>query len=375
VVRPAAPHADFRLGEWLIQPSLDRISQGATTSRLRPRLMDFLVFLARNAGQVVGKDEIIEAVWERKFLAESVLTRSVADLRRLLHDEAERPRFIETVPKRGYRLMAPVFEQSGPAGPAVAHPSVAVLPFANMTADDGEEYFCDGLAEELTNALSHLRGLRVIARTSAFAFKGKAVDVREIGRQLSVGAVVEGGVQRWAGRLRITVQLIDAGDGVHLWSERFDRSATDIFAIQDEIAQAVVAALSVRLLGDEETRLMGPHTRDLEAHDLYLRGRYVAAQRTLEAYTRAIAYFQQASARDPGYALPHAALGSCYCGCGFLGYLAPRDAFPRAKAAAAAAPWVLTLRWPRLMPRLDGPVGLTIGTGSQPRIAFAVPGN
>jgi TolB-like protein/Flp pilus assembly protein TadD len=336
-VRSAAPRVDFRLGEWLIQPSLDRISQGATVARLRPRLMDFLVFLARNAGRVVGKDEIIEAVWERRFLAESVLTRSVADLRRLLHDEAEKPRFIETVPKRGYRLMVPVFEQSGSAGRAVAHPSVAVLPFTNMTADDGEQYFCDGLAEELTNALTRLRGLRVIARTSAFAFKGKAVDVREIGRHLSVGAVIEGGVQRSEGRLRITVQLIDATDGAHLWSDRFDRRASDIFAIQDEIAQAVVAALSIKLLGEEETGLTGRRTRDLEAHDLYLRGRYVAAQRTLEAYTQAIRYFQQASARDPAYALPYAALGSCYCGCGFLGYLAPEDAFPKAKAAAAKA--------------------------------------
>jgi TolB-like protein len=277
VVRSIALRADFRLGEWLVQPSLDRISKGATVTHLRPRLMDLLVFLAQNAGRVVGKDEIIGTVWERRFLAESVLTRSVADLRRLLSDDAEEPRFIETVPKRGYRLIVPVLEESSPAKSAVAYPSVAVLPFTNMTAGEDQQYFCDGLAEELTNALTRLRGLRVIARTSAFAFKGKAMDVRQIGRQLSVGAVVEGGVQRSADRLRITVQLIDATDGSHLWSDRFDRGASDIFAIQDEIARAVAAALSIRLLGDEETRLVRRHAQDLESHDLYLRGRYIAA--------------------------------------------------------------------------------------------------
>jgi len=299
--------------------------------------MEFLVFLAQNTGRVVSKDEIIETVWERQFLAESVLTRSVADLRRLLRDDAEEPRFIETVPKRGYRLMVPVLGPSSPAKPAATCPSVAVLPFTNMTADKDEEYFCDGLAEELTNALTGLRGLRVIARTSAFAFKGKAVDVREIGRQLSVGAVVEGGVQRSGGRLRITVQLIETAEGGHLWSDRFDRGASDIFAIQDEITQAVVSALRIRLPGLEEPGLVRRHTRNLDAYDLYLRGRHMAARRTADSYAQAIRLFERASTLDPDYALAHAAAGACYCGSGFVAYLAPGDAFPKAKAAAARA--------------------------------------
>jgi TolB-like protein/tetratricopeptide (TPR) repeat protein len=270
-------------------------------------------------------------VWGKQFLAESALTRLVSELRQVLGDDMARPRFIETVPSRGYRLIAPVSMDGG------APPSVVVLPFTDMAQEKDQEYFCDGLAEELTNALTRLRGLRVIARTSAFSFKDKAVDVREIGRQLNAGMIVEGGVQRSADRLRVSVQLINAADGVHLWSERFDRHAGDIFAIEDEIAQAVVVALKGKLSGGNEDGLVPRHTEDLKAHDLYLRGRHAAARRTPECYAKAIRYFQQALSCDPGYSVAYAALGACYCGSGFVSYLAPAEAFPNARAAAAKA--------------------------------------
>jgi len=330
---PAGSCPDFRLGEWLVQPSLGRISDARGSIHLRPLLMDFLVLLARTPSRLVTKDEINRTVWGKRFLAESALTRLVAELRQTLGDDVETPRFVETIPKRGYRLIATVSLE----GSAAPGPSIAVLPFTDMTPGKDQEYFCDGLAEELTNALTRLRGLRVVARTSAFAFKGKAVDVREIGRQLNVSVVVEGGVQRSADRLRVTVQLINAADGGHLWSERFDRRAGDIFEIEDEIAQAVVAALNIKLVGDEESGLIPRYTEVLEAHDFYLRGRYIAARRSPDAYAQAIRYFQQALARDPGYSVAYAGLGACYCGSGFVGYLAPEDAFPKAKAAAAKA--------------------------------------
>ncbi|MDD1632596.1 MAG: winged helix-turn-helix domain-containing protein, partial [Methylococcaceae bacterium] len=277
-MEPATQQADFRLGEWSVQPRLGRISNSNGTVHLRPLLMDLLLLLARSPGRAVSKEEITRAVWGRRFLADSALTRLVAELRQSLGDDPECPRFIETIPKRGYCLIAAVVGDLRPAAPVDVQPSIAVLPFLDMAREKDQEYFCDGLAEELTNALTRLCGLRVIARTSAFSFKGKAVDVREIGRQLNVGAVVEGGVQRSAGRLRITVQLIETADGGHLWSDRFDLGASDIFAIQDEIARAVVSALRIKLPGLEETRLMRRHTQDLEAHDLYLRGRYMAAR-------------------------------------------------------------------------------------------------
>ncbi len=337
MVEFATPKSDFRLGEWLVQPSLDRISRGDAVLHLRPRLMDLLVFLARNAGRVVTKDEIIDSVWERRFIAESVLSRCVADLRQLLQDDIEKPRFIETIPKRGYRLIARVSWEGEPAKLVPPPPSIVVLPFADMSSGKDQEYFCDGLAEELTNALARLRGMRVVARTSAFAFKGKSVDVREIGRQLSVSAVLEGGIQRAADRLRITVQLINAADGCHLWSDRFDRAAGDVFAIQDEIAQSVAGALRIKLLADDEARLLRRHAQDAEAYDLYLKGRYISARRTADAYAEAIQCFEQALRKDPGNALAYAALAGCYCGSGFLGYLAPHSAFPKAKAAARKA--------------------------------------
>ena len=174
--------ADFRLGEWLVQPDLGRISGAEGSIHLRPLLMDFLALLARYPGRVVTKEEINRTVWGKRFLAESALSRLVAELRQILGDDVETPRFVETIPKRGYRLIAPVSRE----GAAAPGPSIAVLPFTDMAPGKDQEYFCDGLAEELTNALTRLSGLRVIARTSAFAFKGRAVDVREIGRQLNV---------------------------------------------------------------------------------------------------------------------------------------------------------------------------------------------
>ncbi len=294
--------------------------------------MDLLVFLARSGGRVVSKEEILDRVWQRRFVTESVITRSVADLRRVLGDDAGVPRYIETIHKRGYRLVAPV----APAGRR-RRPSVAVLPFSDLGPGDGEEYFCDGLADELTNALARLPGLRVVARTSAFAFKHRAVDVREVGSLLDVEAVLEGGVQRAGDRLRVTVQLIDAGDGCHVWSHRFDGTAHDVFAIEDQIVDAVTAALRVTLLDGGRSEARRGRTADPAAYDRYLQGRYVSAGRTGDALLRAARLFEEAVALDPGYAAAHASLGECHAVRGFLGIAPPHEAFPAARRAAARA--------------------------------------
>lgn len=296
--------------------------------------MDLLVFLARQAGQVVSKDQILDGVWGQHFIAESVLSRSVANLRELLEDDAGRPRFIETIPKRGYRLVARVSFRDAPAA---RRPSVVVLPFVDMAAGHDQDYFCDGLAEELTNGLAQLPGLRVVARTSAFAFKGRSLDVREIGCALDVGVVLEGGVQRVGDRLRVTVQLIDVADGCHLWSRRFDRPAGDIFAIEDEIVAAVVSALQVRVLDGSDPPSIAGRTVVPAAHDLYLKGRHLSARRSFDALSRAIGYFEEAIAIDPGYAAAFAAIGECRAVGGFVGYARPADAFPAARKAAERA--------------------------------------
>lgn len=221
---------------------------------------------------------------------------------------------------------------------AKSRPTIVVLPFLNMSADPENEYFCDGLAGELIGALGHTDRVFVVARTSAFSFKGKSMDVREIGRQLNATHALEGSAARAGDRLRVTVQLINVEDGYELWSERFDRNMTDIFAIQDEITLAVVDKLKVNLLGHEKVALQSRPQENLAAYQLYLRGKHYLAQRPQGA-RKATECFEQAIALEPNYALAHAGLADCYNTLGSWenGTLPGRDAFSKGKAEAARA--------------------------------------
>jgi serine/threonine protein kinase len=214
--------------------------------------------------------------------------------------------------------------------------SIAVLPFVGMSPKQDQEYFCDGLAEELINALTHIKGFRVAARTSAFACRDKDYDVREIGEKLNVETVLEGSIRKAGNRLRITAQLINAGDGYHLWSERYDRELEDIFAIQDEIALAIVDKLKLELLEDEAALLVKRGTTDLEAYELYARGRFFWEQRG-EGLGKAIECFRKALARDPNYAQAYSGLADCYTLLGFYGILPSKEAFSPAREAALKA--------------------------------------
>ena len=224
-----------------------------------------------------------------------------------------------------------------PSAPApAAHPSIAVLPFANTGGDPENEFFSDGITEEIISALTRVPSLDVVARTSAFAFKGKSLDVRTIGNQLGVTAVLEGSVRRAGNRLRITAQLINVADGFHLWSDRFDREIQDIFAIQDEIAQTIVKTLTSRLVPRPTPVASEP---DVEAYTLYLKGRYHWNRRTNDSMRAAASYFEQALTRDPSYALAHAGVADCYALLGWVAFggMAPHDAFPKARRAAERA--------------------------------------
>jgi serine/threonine protein kinase len=222
-------------------------------------------------------------------------------------------------------------------------PSIAVLPFTNMSSDKENEYFSDGLAEEIINALTTISGLRVTARTSAFAFRGKDQDVRKIGETLHVASVLEGSVRKSGNRVRVTVQLIGVAEGYQLWSERFDRELTDVFAIQDEIAQAIVETLRVRLAEQPtaETSLTASFvkrpTENFDAYNLYLKGRYELNQMTREGLVNSKRYFEQAIELDPGYALAYDGLAYAHYTEGFLGFVAPRVAMPAAKTAVLRA--------------------------------------
>jgi len=211
-------------------------------------------------------------------------------------------------------------------------PSVAVLPFVNVSADKEQEYFCDGIAEEIINALAHVAGLRVVARTSAFAFKERQGDIREIARKLSVEAILEGSVRKAGRRLRITVQLVNAADGYHLWSEKYDRDMEDIFAIQDEIGLAVADKLKVELLGEEKSAILKRHTIDLEAHHFYLKGIYFFRKYTADGFSEAIHNFEQALERDPDYALAYYGLSEVFYVATYFGNMAPNEAYPLAKS-------------------------------------------
>jgi serine/threonine protein kinase/tetratricopeptide (TPR) repeat protein len=216
-----------------------------------------------------------------------------------------------------------------------AIPSIAVLPFANLSADKENEYFSDGLAEDIIDALTQVPGLRVMARTSAFSFRGKEVDVREIGARLNVEHILEGSVRRSGNRLRVTAQLVKASDGYHLWSQRFDREMTDVFAIQDEISQAIVEKLRVRLAGGRP--LVKRHTENLAAYDLCLKARYHLRKMTQEAREAGLRYCEQAVALDPNYALAYVVLAESYLWGAFWGSMNPREAFPSAKSAVLEA--------------------------------------
>jgi serine/threonine-protein kinase len=215
--------------------------------------------------------------------------------------------------------------------------SIAVLPFINTSADAENEYFCDGLAEELLNALAKIEELKVAARTSAFSFKGKDVNVSQIARTLNVNTILEGSVRKSGNRLRILVRLINATDGYQLWSERYDRQMQDIFDVQDEITLAVVDALKVQLLGEDKAVVLKRYTDNTEAYELYLKGRFHYNKHTPDGWKRAIEYYEQAIEKEPDYAPAYAAMTSALVFAWFFGVLPPREAIAKCRAAADRA--------------------------------------
>jgi len=209
--------------------------------------------------------------------------------------------------------------------------SIAVLPFVNINKDPEQEYFCDGLTEELINALSNISDLRVVARTSAFAFKGGSYDTRYVGRKLGVRTILEGSVRKSDDRLRITAQLINVLDGYHLWSERYDRELQDVFNMQDEISLAIVNVLKVKLQETEKEKLLKRYTDNIEAYNLYQQGNYFINQLNMSMVDRAIEYFNHALSKDPKYTLAYHGLAACYFLTGYFGIKRTSEVMPHMK--------------------------------------------
>lgn len=273
--------------------------------RLTPKASAVLKVLVTRAGEPVTKEDLFASVWTDTVVTDDALTSCIQELRRALEDDARQPRFIETRHRRGYRFVA----QLSPAGDEVAgSPStapdisaIAVLPFADMSPGRDQDYLCEGLAEELINALTQVDGLRVASRTASFQFRASGADIREIGRQLAVGTLLEGSVRKANDRLRVTVQLIEVASGYHRWSQRFDRRLDDVFAIEDEIAESVATSLRGAVLSRREKQAMVRPQTGSAAYEYYLRGRQHLPHMTQPHLEKSRDMFERAIELDAGY--------------------------------------------------------------------------
>jgi adenylate cyclase len=327
------PQKIIRLGDFELDLQAGCLLRRGRKVRLRTQLFTVLTALLEHVGEVVSREELQKRLWPGDVQVdfEINLNTIIARLREVLGDSAVHPRYIETLPKRGYRLLRPAVTKK--AMEEKWENSIAVLPFVDLSPERDQEYFCDGLAEELINSLGHIQALRVAARTSAFSFKGKDIDIRKIGERLNVRAILTGSVRKAGERLRITVQLIGSADGYHLWSGKFDRDTKDIFAVQDEISLEIVDTLKLKLLKGEKKKVLKRHTRNKDAHNLYLKGRYFWNRRNVGDLKKAIRCYDEAIRTDPNYSLPYLGIADHFIMMGLWNYLPPQTARLRAEEA------------------------------------------
>lgn len=319
----------YRFGEFRLDPTERVLLRGDTPVPLMPKIFDLLEFMVANAGRMLEKDKLLEAIWHDAFVEEGNLSKAVFLLRKALGEGC-----IETVPKRGYRFVAAV-QRGEPTTLESASKSIAVLPFADLSAAKDREFFCEGVADEIVHALSRLSGIRVAARTATLQFRQPDADPRQVARSLRVRYILAGSVRQSDSRARISVELVDGVDASQLWSERYDRELSDMFAVQDEIAGAVTKALQLRLLGP----LPSHRATNPEAYILYLRGRFLMRRRPGKVVDEALTCFRRAVELDPDFAEAHAGIADVYATLGSweAGAMEPAKALHLARNAADAA--------------------------------------
>ena len=298
---------------------------------LRPKSFEVLRYLVQSGGRLVTKDEIIKSIWPNVIVTDESLAQCISEVRQAIGDGGS---IIKTVPRRGYRFVAPVsqFDETPEAVGVAARvrarassrvgeqlepplpdkPSIAVLPFTNIGGDPEQEYFADGMVEEIITALSRFSGLLVIARNSSFAYKGRPVDVKQVGRELGVRYVLEGSARKAGNRLRITGQLIDASTGAQIWADRFDGTLEDVFDLQDEVTASVVGAMSLKIEQAEIERAKRKPTGSLDAYDYFLHGMATDHNWTREANSGALRLFYKAIEIDPDFASAYGMGAWCY---------------------------------------------------------------
>jgi TolB-like protein len=332
----------YRFDDFLLDLDRRELRRGDGLIALEPQVFDLLAYLIRTRDRVVSRDDILAEVWSGRIVSEATLASRISAARSAIGDSGETQRLIRTIPRKGIRFVGEVREQAATvrtpvaAAPAFDGPAIAVLPFTNIGGDPEQEYFADGIVEDIITALSRCSGLAVIARNSSFIYKGKAVDIREVGRELGAGYVLEGSVRRAGSRLRITGQLIEASSGVHLWAERFDGQIDDVFALQDRISESIVAAIepTLELAEGERRRAMRPLHPD--AYDLLLRAASLRDAFTPDSLAAAITCLDQALAIDPACAPAMAARAYCQALRHFQGWRTPDEDY---QASAVALAW------------------------------------
>ena len=321
----------FLFDEFVLDTGRRELRGAAGPIPVEPQVFDLLAYLVRNRNHVVSKDDILAAIWGKRIVSESAMTTRINAARRAIGDSGEEQRLIKTLPRKGMRFVGavreeqepwtltqpPPFEPSNPFAP-LNQPSIAVLPFTNLNGDPEQQYFSDGITEDIITELSRFRSLFVIARQSSFAFKGRLIKVQEIAHELGVAFIVEGSVRRASDRIRINVQLVDASSGNHLWAEHYDRDLRDIFALQDEVARSVAAAVSGRVDVASRDRVERLSPTALRAYDLVLRAKALTSNYTRRDNAQALDCAERAVQLDPASARAHTHSAWCH----FYNYMA-----------------------------------------------------
>jgi TolB-like protein/Tfp pilus assembly protein PilF len=313
------------------------LHRGTDAVSVAPQVFDLLDYLIRHRERVVTKDDLIGAVWQGRIVSDAALTTRLNAARSAIGDSGEEQRLIKTLPRKGFRFVGPVVESGEAAAAAAADnpgappltlpekPSIAVLPFTNLSSDPLQDYFADGMVEDIITGLSRSKSLFVIARHSSFTYKGKIVDIKQVGRELGVRYVVEGSVRKAGSRVRIAAQLLDAATGSHLWADKFDSEIEDIFELQDAVTAGVIAAISPQLERAEIERAQRKPTENLQAYDYYLRAFASFYKFTRESNLEAMRLAQIAREIDPEFAGAYALGARCYVARRTFGWIVDAD--------------------------------------------------
>jgi TolB-like protein len=339
---------EFLFSDHRLDTDRRELRRGLEPVAVEPQVFDLLVHLVANRDRVVSKDDLFAAVWGGRIVSDSTLTSRINAARRAVGDSGEAQKLIRTIARKGFRFVGEVrlhvaesadqaHEPSRPALPLPDRPAIAVLPFTNMTDDPAQDYFSDGISEDIITALSKLRWFFVIARNSSFVYKGKAVHLKQVADELGVGYVVEGSVRKVGERVRITAQLNDVATGSHIWAERYDRDLADVFAVQDEITEAIVAAIEPQLYAAENFRARRKPPDSLDAWDLVMRALSHYWRVTRQDNVVAQALLEKATAIDPHYGQALGLLATSHTFSAHMGWEDMATAAPIAERAAAAA--------------------------------------